>query len=372
MSDVKITQVKCKATASLIPNNLVYKSDQLHSTTFLCHTRHPSIHPALSKLTLLPLSFSVSPRLLLLFSGKQWGYVSKSEIHLVDHKPNFHELEKAEKTIKANYTEKDPVSAIELATLTIGRTLLVTSSTGMLHVLDESGEKVLHSHKLQKSQVALSAKDAHIRGVAHDGKENIYVASGSGDVLLFQLTAAKLTLSKKIATSFSRALWAVHYSAALGVLVVGDDAGNVSVFSAAVGSEDVKKSWEVKGSGSPITSIASGHGLIVTADVTGKLRIYNTQPDKRGLAVEIAAHARTINAIDIHPTQPLVVAASEDSYISAWSLPTAVQPVVRNLVMTSPAPGLWTGVRFSGKNAESVVATCYDSRSLFNFPTPAL
>ena len=289
---------------------------------------------------------------------------------MVDHKPNFHELEKAEKANKANYTEKDPVSAIELATLSAGRLLLVTSSTGMLHVMDEQGERVLHSHKLQKSQVALSAKDAHIRGVAHDGKENVYVASGSGDVLLFQLTAAKLTLSKKIATSFSRALWAIHYSAALGVLVVGDDAGNVSVFSAPVGSEDVKKSWEVKGSGSPITSIASGHGLIVTADVTGKLRVYAA--DKRGLAVEISAHARNINAIDVHPTLPLVVAASEDTYISCWTLPTAAQPVVRNVVMVSPAPGLWSGVRFSGKNAESVVSTCYDSKSLFNFPTPAL
>ena len=302
-------------------------------------------------------------------SGKQWCYVSRSELHLVDHKPNFHELEKAEKATKASYAEKDPVSAIELAQLSAGRVLLVTSSTGMLHVLDESGDKVLHSHKLQKSQVALSAKDAHIRGVAHDGQQNVYLASGSGDVLLFQLTAAKLSLSKKVATSFSRALWAIHYSAALSSLVVGDDAGNLTVFSAPAGSEDVKKSWEVKGSGSPITSIASGHGLIVTADVTGKVRVYSA--DKRSLAVEISAHARTINAIDVHPTQPLVAAASEDAFISVWTLPTPAQPVVRNVVMTSPAPGLWTGVRFSGKNSESVVATCYDSKSLFNFPTPA-
>ena len=371
MSDVKITQVKCKATASLIPNNLVYKS-AIHRTLLSRHTCTITASHATHSRVYVRSPLVLSLRAVCLCSGKQWGYVSKSEIHLVDHKPNFHELEKAEKALKANYAEKDPVSAIELASLSAGRTLLVTSSTGMLHVLDEQGEKVLHSHKLQKSQVALSAKDAHIRGVAHDGKENIYVASGSGDVLLFQLTAAKLSLNKKVATSFSRALWAVHYSAALGVLVVGDDAGNVSVFSAAVGSDDVKKAWEVKGSGSPITSIASGHGLIVTADVTGKLRVYNASSDKHGLAVEISAHGRTINAIDIHPTLPLVVAASEDTYISAWTLPTTAQPVVRNVVMVSPAPGLWTGVRFSGKNAESVVATCYDSKSLFNFPTPAL
>jgi WD40 repeat protein len=303
-------------------------------------------------------------------SGSFYGYISRNEVYLVDHKPNLFEVEKAEKVLKCAYAEKDPVSAIALASLSAGRVLLVASTAGTLHVFDETGERTLHSHKLQKSQVALSAKDAYLRGVTHDGKESLFLGSGSGDVLLFTLTAAKLALTKKVATSFSRAIWAVHYSAAHSLLMAGDDAGNLSVFNAPAGTDSPTKAFEVKGSGCPITSLACGHGLIVSADVTGRIRAYSIE--KKSLAVEICAHARPINAIDLHPTLPIVVAVSEDTHLSVWTLPTPSQPVVKNILMFAPAPALLTGVKFSGKNAEHIVATIYDSKSLFSIPTPAL
>ena len=188
-------------------------------------------------------------------------------------------------------------------------------------------------------------------------------------MLLFTLTS-KLSLVKKVATSFSRAIWAVHYDQASKSLIAADDAGNLSVFSCQPGTDTVTKAWDCKGSGSPVTSIASGHGCIVTADVTGKLRVYSLE--KRGLTVEICAHARIVNAVAVHPRLPMVVSVSEDTYLSVWSLPTAAQPAVRNLLMFSPAPALLTGVTFSGKNGEAIVCTIYDSKSLFSLPTPAL
>lgn len=54
----------------------------------------------------------------------------------------------------------------------------------------------------------------------------------------------------------------------------------------------------------PGTSIQIGHGLVVAAFSTGHLRIYSLS--KQSLIVEIAAHARSISAIDIHPKEPLV------------------------------------------------------------------
>ena len=303
-----------------------------------------------------------------MLSGHWYGYVSRNEVYLVDHKPNLFEVEKAEKVVKAAYTEKDPVSSIDLAQLTAGRLLIVASTAGTVHVFDETGERQLHSHKLQKSQVALSAKDAYLRGVCHDRKESVFIGSGSGDVLQFTLTQAKLALSKKLTTPFSRAIWAVHYDADHSLLLAGDDAGNLAAFTCS--SDAPTKAFDIKGSGSPITSIASRHGHIVTADCVGKLRVYSIA--SRSLVVDVCAHARVINAIDVHPTLPLVVAVSEDTYVSVWTLPTADQPVVRNVLMWSPAPALLTGVRFSGKNGENIVATIYDSKSLFNIPTPAL
>ena len=173
-----------------------------------------------------------------------------------------------------------------------------------------------------------------------------------------------------MATAFSRAIWAVCYDPSSKTLVAADDAGNVTVFSCQPGTDSLTKAWDCKGSGSPVTSIACGHGCIVTADVTGRLRVYSQE--KRGLLVEICAHARIINAVAVHPRLPLLVSVSEDTYLSCWSLPTAAQPAVRSLLMFSPAPALLTGVTFSGKNGENIVCTIYDSKSLFSMPTPEL
>ena len=173
--------------------------------------------------------------------------MSRNEVYMVDHKPNLFEVEKAEKVVKVGYAEKDPVSCIDFASLSLGKVVVVASTSGMVHVFDESGERTLHSHKLQKSQVALSAKDAYLRAVANDGKDGLYLGSGSGDLLLFTVSQAKLALTKKIATSFSRAIWAVHYSPAHSLLIAGDDAGNLSVFTAPPGTESPVKAFEVKG-----------------------------------------------------------------------------------------------------------------------------
>src|ERR1700753_3185124 len=106
---VKVSQVKCKMSASLQPNNLIY-------------------------------------------NGKYYAYVHRNEVQLVDHKPNLFEVEKAEKVLKAAYAEKDPVSSIEFVSLTFGRALIVATTMGMIAVCDETGEKLIHSHKLTKSQ----------------------------------------------------------------------------------------------------------------------------------------------------------------------------------------------------------------------------
>ena len=78
--------------------------------------------------------------------------MSRNEVWLVDHKPNLFEVEKAEKVVKCCYAEKEPVSSIDQAALKSGNVLLVSNTVGMLLVCDETGEKPLHSHKLQKSQ----------------------------------------------------------------------------------------------------------------------------------------------------------------------------------------------------------------------------
>ena len=55
-----------------------------------------------------------------------YGYMSRNEVWLVDHKPNLFEVEKAEKVVKCSYAEKEPVSSIDQAALKSGNVLLVS------------------------------------------------------------------------------------------------------------------------------------------------------------------------------------------------------------------------------------------------------
>jgi hypothetical protein len=53
-----------------------------------------------------------------------------------------------------------------------------------------------------------------------------------------------------------------------------------------------------------VTSLAIAYGYLVAGYATGHLRLFNLET--KTLSVEITAHSRAINAIDIHPTLPLV------------------------------------------------------------------
>jgi len=245
-------------------------------------------------------------------------------------------------------------------------------------VFDESGQKLLHSYKHVKSGGVPSLKEQHLRGVCCDGKEGLYVGTGSGEILLLQITKTKMTLNKVIpasadghlesAGSGQGGVSALAYSVAHSTLVSADDWGNVLFWAGSGDSFGTKPVARIAGQGSPANCLAQGHGVLAAAFASGHVRLYDIA--KRQITVEIAAHTSSINALDIHATRPLLLAASEDTFVSVWSLPTDAAPSIKSLMVESPALGLLTGCRFGGANQELIITTIYDSRALAIMHTP--
>eukprot|EP00611_Tribonema_gayanum_P000344 TRINITY_DN10236_c0_g1_i1.p1 TRINITY_DN10236_c0_g1~~TRINITY_DN10236_c0_g1_i1.p1 ORF type:complete len:217 (-),score=63.16 TRINITY_DN10236_c0_g1_i1:132-782(-) len=84
------------------------------------------------------------------------------------------------------------------------------------------------------------------------------------------------------------------------------------------------KMCEFSCDGCMVTSMAARDELLVAALSNGTICAFRVAAGE--LAFEIAAHARIINAIDLHPTQPLLATVGEDAHLNVWSLPDDRSP----------------------------------------------
>jgi WD40 repeat protein len=260
---------------------------------------------------------------------------------------------------------------------------VIVTVTGLVHVYDDSGQKLLHFHKLQKSQVALGVREAHLRGIANESS-HLFIGSGSGEILIFSISAKKFSLTKKIQAhkemisslescftpSSSSSSSSSTDNKDTTTLISADESGSVTFWSVDQKEDSLTKLHEHAATGVGVVSMSSGHGYLICSLSNGTLRFYSLKNYK--LKVEVGSHTRPINAVDIHPNKPLVVAASEDSFISLWSLPTSTDKKVKNLLCVAPTHSLLTGVQFCGKDKSLIAATSFDSRALTFVPIPTI
>jgi len=268
MADVAVNQVKCKVSASLLINNLSSSEGYL-------------------------------------------SYVHRSEVHLVKNAhASLISTEKAGSlSAKSAYAEKDPVSQAKLCKLSaLGDLLVVITSTGLVHLYDDSGQKLLHFHKLTSAK----PQELFLRGIGHDGLSTLVVGSGAGEVLVFSLAGKKLSLAKKL-QAHAMPITDVDLNSKDALLAVSDELGGISLWDGKDSKDgSFSKLTEFKANGDPCWSLQLAQGFVIGAFASGHLRLYSLE--KRALAVEIAAHTRQITALAVHPTLPLVAACSEDSF----------------------------------------------------------
>jgi len=330
-SQPKLT-VKCKVSPSLLPNNLQANEDYL----YFIHRNE--VHGV--KLTSDTFNPFVEPRI---------------------------------SSAKTAYDEKDPVSSVIAPK---GMMFLCTLG-GFVGFYSDGGAKLLDSHRLTQSQVGLNPEDMCLRGLGYDvARSNLFVGCGSGEILVFhvslseeeEVTTMKMKLTTKL-RAHSSPITAVAVREDL--LVTCDELGQL-------------RYWKLRGSGSSSAdfvavtifdhpgdicwTVAIGHGYVAAGFTSGYLRYYHI--DKKDMTVEIAAHSRMINAVDMHPTKPAVLSVAEDACANYWSLPTEQESKVKSLVSYSPSPSLLTGacfVRLSEDEGQAPLAAvaAYDCRSLF-------
>jgi WD40 repeat protein len=304
MSEAKVNYVKCKASASQFPNNFTSNANYV-------------------------------------------AYAHRNEVHLVKNDNSTLEQERASSIIAA-YAEKGTISQARFCKFSFGDALVIVSQTGSVCVFDESGQKLLASHKLANK----TPKENHLRGIASDGKGALYIGCGTSEVLVFDVTAKKMALSKKF-EGHVEPVADIAFSG--GNVVSGDEHGNVIIWDG-----NGSKLAEFAGKGHPVTSVVAGHGYAVAGYSTGHIRMFDLA--KKTLHVEVAAHTRMVSALCIHPTKPIVGTSSEDTFVSIWSLPSGATAGVANVLQISPAPFLITGVQFIGNNSSLLASTAYDSR----------
>ena len=342
--------VKCKVSASLLPGNLVLGS-------------------------------------------RSYAYIHRNEVCLVPSSSVVLGSEKSD-AIKVAYTDKDAVNGVDITKVAgLGEVVVIINQAGAIFIYDaETGQKLLHSYKHTKasgvasaaggsaSAPALSLKDQHLRGIASDHKETLYIGTQSGDILVFNLTKTKFSLVKTLAAQGDAhgewGITALAYSVPHATLVSGDENGSLCFWSGSGDAVSSAKMVRIDGGGgavtkvgAPVNCLALGSGPVLAAAFTsGHIRLYDLA--RRQITHEICAHTRAINALDIHPSKPILLAASEDTFVSCWTIPSSSNPNIKQLMAESPALGLLTGCRFGGANGELIVTTVYDSRSLALMHTP--
>lgn len=140
------------------------------------------------------------------------------------------------------------------------------------------------------------------------------------------------------------------------VLAAGNDNGDIYCFDP---NEAFLKQATFEGEGFPCTAIAARDDSIVAGFSSGHIRVYSFF--QREILVEVAAHARCITGLCMHPNLFLAASCSDDQNMHVWSIPDMAilsTNVVENKKLT--------GISFMSGESVGVVAYDDDEISVFS------
>jgi len=230
----------------------------------------------------------------------------------------------------------------------MGDLLVVITHTGLVNLYDDTGQKLLAFHKLARtSPPGPVAKELLLSGISNDNAR-LFIGAATGEVLVFNVSKQKFVLTKKH-PGHKDAISDLAYvetapNSQTGILISGDQSGSLALWDDS--KEVLTRTVELPGPNTPITSIRCGHGYAVISFASGLIRLLDLK--LRKYVVELTAHARSIIAVDVHPTRPIFAATSEDTYTSIWTFP--VNKKIKNIFCGSLGHSLFTGLQFCGKS----------------------
>jgi WD40 repeat protein len=151
---------------------------------------------------------------------------------------------------------------------------------------------------------------------------------------------------------------AMHSSGTEGsdAFVAGDESGCVRLWSSA----DCKELLASKSTGYPIVSIGMSSLFVAAGYSTGHVRVFRR--DDLSLAAEVAAHAKCITGLAMHPTLPQFTTVSEDTTLNVWGVTGGSDELRLDLEChVKEADFMFTGVQYSLAARPHILATAFDS-----------
>lgn len=239
--------------------------------------------------------------------------------------------------------------------------IALTSSLGVQIWTTDGGEM---KYFFAISSLVDSEEEGHfMRGVTAIKTGFICVGSSTGNIIILKATSADgegIELQETLETS-KNAITAIHASDQL--LVCANDIGDIIGFN-------VESAFEVKcrfsGAHFPCTSILTRFDMIIAAYSTGHIRLFRPQTSE--LVIEIAAHARCITGLAIHPSLNILASVSEDQFLIVWQLPANLSRAANDIDLLFSEKidnHLLTGVAFVSDEKIGVVSFDEDDMIMF-------
>lgn len=221
--------------------------------------------------------------------------------------------------------------------------------------------------------------EMYMRGIASftmaGGARRLCVGSSFGSVVVYEHSAAKGSFS---VLSSIREGAVTNREAAVNDLAA-DTVGDVTLLARAAGTnvlvwstadgDSFRTACTFSFDGKVCTTlrVASAASLLLCGLNTGEIAVHNL---RAGAPVAtLAAHARWINAVDVHPSGKAFAVAAEDGCVSVWKIAGAA--VELSTFLHAPDLHL-TGVAFLGAGGQRLCAGAYDTEALLSWPTPPL
>jgi len=234
------------------------------------------------------------------------------------------------------------------------RTLLVVGSVKGAQMFDENGSMMIFWQALQPHPK--EGKPQFVRGITAAGDNRICIGTADGSIYAFDIpTKGNGVKLHDTINAHTCALTDLH--ALDDCMVSADDMGKIILWK--VGGA-VTKTLEIEGFGFPCTSVRLHENFIIAAYGSGHLRKFNRKTGT--IIVEVAAHAKWINAMDLSQDGTLVVTASEDTFLRLFDVETfelKFQKAITDVQLT--------GVRFMDAIDNSFGVTGYDSSEITIF-----
>jgi WD40 repeat protein len=307
------TKLKCKASASLLPNNLTV------SKSFIAYAH---------------------------------SRVDQSEIHIIKNtdsalsasRPMTGSIAKLQMPRKTNST--NGIAALRYIHIEDQEMLVVLLCDRSLLLYDAASYKFVASGDTKSDDVS---------GIASDGTR-LFVGTAGG----VQVFDKALRKQQNLTTASGGAICDLDCSN--GTLAAGDENGTVTVWTGNNGEYQHTQTFETKAQSAVTCLRVSKDGMIVVGYASGHIRLY----DNKRIFLEVAAHTRAVTALSLEPkAHTQFVTVSEDTHLNVWSLmaPDSTQKL-RLLLSERINQSLLTGVTYCGNTSSLIAITSFDSRFL--------